>query len=422
MNVPEIMNWYAAHRRWCVIATIVVATIAVMVLRRPDQWHAPYVWIEDGQQMLPDFIANGWRSVLHPVNGYYVLPARVIGALAATLSFRWLPQIEYWLTLAFTIFVLCAIALSPTRLRLRLACALAVLALPTDSEVFALSPLAFWWGSLLAILPLLWRDEGKPLLLLRAAMLIVGGLSSPLLIALLPLYALRAIWLRTRPVVFDFCVALVVGAAQWHALPPAPPLLGTLAAVPPAMFVRKFFGYFIFVPELRATHEAATLFAGIVFLAMLAVCAWRWRRELGTGFFLLIGGFLAAAVADTLRQPLVELHPFVAGPRYFFLPFTMLSWAVLQLFALDARVPHYVALATFALVVRNALEGGQRDSARFDWQREVDRCLMSDRHDFPISYDGRAEAAWKTTIRGEDCRRMVAQSWFRGGVPASLVP
>jgi hypothetical protein len=114
MKRIDLANWYRDHRTWCVVVALLVCTLAAMILRRPDQWAAPYVWIEEGTIMLPDFIATGWRALFHPVNGYFLLPTKLILAISATLSFRWLPEIEYWLTLAFTAGVLAAVAFTPT--------------------------------------------------------------------------------------------------------------------------------------------------------------------------------------------------------------------------------------------------------------------------------------------------------------------
>ena len=178
-----------------------------MILRRPDQLTAPAVWIEEGTVALPDLVANGWSSLFHPMMGYLVLPTKIILATAATLSFRWLPEIEYWLTLIFTAGVLVAVAFSPTQLKFRVGCALALLALPMDSETYGTSAYAFWWGSLLVALPLLWRNEGRQYPILRSGLLLLGGLSSPLIIALSPLYALRAVLVRSRAAWSDLVLA-----------------------------------------------------------------------------------------------------------------------------------------------------------------------------------------------------------------------
>lgn len=84
---------------------------------------------------------------------------------------------------------------------------LAVLLVPTDPEVFDVPLHSIWWGTLLVVLELTW-DDRKDLVrhrLTRAVFLVVGGLSTPLIIGLTPLYVLRA-WSRR-------CVGNIVSAA-----------------------------------------------------------------------------------------------------------------------------------------------------------------------------------------------------------------
>jgi hypothetical protein len=424
MNAAVPTSWYRAHRTGFLLAIICAGTVTVLVLRRPDQWSAPAIWIEEGTRALPDFVANGWSSLFHPMMGYLVLPTKIILATSATLSFRWLPEIEYALTLAFTAGVLAAVAFSPTELKWRAVCALALLALPTDSEAFATSAYAFWWGSLLVALPLLWRREGRQYPVLRSGLLIVGGLSSPLVIALSPLYALRAAIVRSRAAFSDLVLAGATAALQARFLAQTTQTANTAySSITPTVFVRKFFGYFLDVPVPFGAHDAVTLMIGAVFLLVLIVCSLRWRRELGPAYFFLLAAFLIAAVASVARVPIASIHPAFAGPRYFFLPFAFLSWAVAQLAALDAKLPRTVALIVATLVVRNALDVGQRRHDPLDWRGAVEHCLAADAYDLPVHWDGRAAFAWKVRLTGADCRRLVGQSLFdnrlgpAGGTP-----
>ena len=249
MNKDVLRAAYERHRTIALLAAIAGATLLAMALRRPDQWSAPAVWIEEGTVALPDYVANGWSSVLHPMMGYLVLPTKLILATAATLSFRWLPEIEFALTLLFTAGVLAAIAFCPTDLKYRPLCALALLALPIDSEAYATSAYAFWWGSLLTILPLIWRRDGARHDVLRGLLLVFGGLSSPLIIALTPLYAVRAALLRSRAAIIDLVLAAAAAGLQYSMVMKTAQAANTaFQTITPALFVRKFFGYFLFVP------------------------------------------------------------------------------------------------------------------------------------------------------------------------------
>jgi hypothetical protein len=173
------------------------------------------MWVEDGTVNLPAWIHDGWMSVFQPMAGYFALPTKVIFAIATKLSFLHQPEIAYGLTVAFSVAVVASIALSPTTLRWPAACATAVLLVPSDAEVFAVPEYAFWWGSLLALPPLFWReDEARPRVGARVAMVLLGGLSSPLIVGLAPLYAARTWRIRSRPNLVVLAAAAAAAAAQ----------------------------------------------------------------------------------------------------------------------------------------------------------------------------------------------------------------
>ena len=182
---------------WLKLIIIATAVMAVLFFRRPSQLFHPYIWVEEGTVTLPQYLQHGWFSLFYPVAGYLVIPAKLIFLLAASISFPHLPDMTYWMTVGFTIFVAASVALCPTYLKWPTACAAAMLLIPTDSEVFAVSEYAFWWGTLLVVVSVLWKpDAGKTIL--RSCLTILGGLSSPLVILLTPLFILRALRFRRR--------------------------------------------------------------------------------------------------------------------------------------------------------------------------------------------------------------------------------
>jgi len=422
ITLTDVLNRYRERRNAGALILTVCGTLLALILRRPDQWWAPAIWIEEGTVALPDFVANGWSSLVHPMMGYLVLPTKVILALAATVSFRWLPEVENVLNYAFTAGVLAAIAFSPTLLRHRLSCALVLLLLPTDSEVYGTAAYAFWWGSILIVLPLLWQPAaGRPLL--RSALLIVGGLSSPLVLTLSPLFALRAALQRNRAAFADLALVGATSLVQATFVMKTAQAANTAYSVlTPALFVRKFFGYFLDPPPAVGVHDVPTLLVGVTLLAFLVACAARFRRELGPAYYYLMGAFLLAAIASVARVPITAIHPAVAGPRYFFLPFAFLLMALVQLAAIHIRLVQIALIAVVTLVARNAIDLGQRHHEPLDWRAAVTACIGAERGDLPVHWDGHSATAWKVSLTGADCRRLVGRSWFDNTLPAGAMP
>ncbi|MDE1963002.1 MAG: hypothetical protein KGI42_03720 [Xanthomonadaceae bacterium] len=173
------------------------STAAILAWRRPDQFSYPYIWVEEGTVTLVDYIKHGWISMFYPVAGYLVLPAKLIFLTSASISFNHLPRIEYWLTILFTAGVAFSIARTPTVLKLRPLCALTTLLLPINSEVFAVSEYAFWWGTILAFLVLLWDPKASKGKYTKYIFLTLGGLSSPMIIPISLMMVFRS-WVFYR--------------------------------------------------------------------------------------------------------------------------------------------------------------------------------------------------------------------------------
>lgn len=408
--------WRTARaRRFFKLVLLAVATLLALFYRRPDQFLHPAVWVEDGTVNILDYFVSGWGSLFNPIAGYISLPIKFLHALAQTLSFRWLPEIGFWLTVLFTYGVLAVIATAPTTLRLPFVCAAATLAIPCDSEVFAVSLYTGWWGSLLALLPLFWRDGGRPRTALRLGLIVLGGLSSPLIVVLSPLYALRAAIRRTRVEYVSVAVCAAVVIVQILALRKrGSPGQGEMSFAL-ATTVEKFFGYFVVEPSTPGL-SGAIVYVGFALLAFLVAAGLRHRRELGLTY-VLVAAALAAAVAATLvRVPVEAIHPKLAGPRYFFYPFVLLAWALIQIAALEKNVVRIGATIVLALAGRNALEVAQRRHDAIDWRANVEQCLHEDAHLMQIHYIGSSAGLWQVRLTNAQCRRLVGQSWFDNAV------
>ena len=83
-------------------------------------------------------------------------PSIPIAASAFSLSILWAPQIAAMLVVMLTCCVVLAVAFSPTHLKCAPICALSIILVPTDAEVFVVSSYAFWWAGILVFLALFW--------------------------------------------------------------------------------------------------------------------------------------------------------------------------------------------------------------------------------------------------------------------------
>ncbi|MCC7634085.1 hypothetical protein [Stenotrophomonas rhizophila] len=422
---PPLADQPARTRTRSVIVAFAVSvvTIVALVLRRPSQWSNPYIWVEDGRDLLPHFVKYGWQTLFEPVAGYILLPNKLINAIALSASFRWLPEISLALCALFTVVVILFIAMSPTRLRAPVLCAIAVLAVPTDPEVFTTSAYALWWGSLLAVVPIFWDERCDPSLRRRAPLLVVGALSSPFIVFLAPLYLARAIWLRQRS---EWAMAAVAGVlavvqatlvlintqrgAEPHQLPGIPSLLG------------KFVGnYFWWSPDSGSPALAYGI--GIAVLLIAAVYGLAQRHRNGLVITLVAACLVLSVVASAGRVPVDSLDPFRGGPRYFFYPYIFVSWLLIQLMVEARGIARMLLIVLLLAPIPHTFQNGQRTHERLDWRDEVRRCTNeSSAEGIPIHLAGYLSLVWHSPLSADACRQLVKGSLFDNELRSDDLP
>lgn len=398
------------------IALIVVATLLALYFRRPDQFFHPYIWVEDGTVSLPQYIEHGWLYLFEPVAGYLILPSKLIQASALTLSVAHYPEIALALTVLFHAGVLCAIALSPTTLKFPLLCALFTLVLPTDSEVFGTSLYAFWWGSLLILPPLLWTRQHDRILWPRIGMMLLGGLSSPLVIALLPVLLLRNLVFRTRNSTIVTCVAILCAIVQLYFLRSS----GTHGTDLPSSIdvlevIRKFFGMFVYwSPQTDASIPWISLFLGCSLLTGLLAAAFVARRQLGWRHGALVLAMLASIAISVARVPPEVFHPILAGPRYFFYPYIFLGWLIIELIALIPRRGAVVLTLGLGGALHQFVAYGPRGHHAIDWEMHMTACeASSEPYSLPVHFAGNAADAWVATLPAGACMKLQDRSLLK---------
>jgi hypothetical protein len=343
------------------------------------------------------------------VAGYLLVATKLISYVAYRTAILWAPQVELVLTIALTCASVIAVARSPTHLRWPYLCALAVLLVPTDAEVFAVSPYALWWAGLLLPLALLW-DSGRGYELVRWLYILFGGLSSPIIVPIAVLFWLRAGMERQQTDMFAAVLASVIAGIQIVVIHYQPIEINTASINFLAVLIglRQFIGaYFYF---------AMPVLASAVIAALLALAAWSARTKLDRWFLLLVLMFCAMCASVALRLPITVLQamdPLDAGARYFFYPFILLAWIMISI-ASQSALPVRVGIgAAMACALVLALHGMSRRHDAINWRDHILACAQSPgSYAIPVHRDGRVSAMWSTELTGADCRALMRQSLF----------
>lgn len=385
---------------------LTVLTVAILFARRPDQFLWPQMWVEDGFVTLRAFLEGGARILYQPLNGYLITATKLISYVAFTISVRWTPEIETALAVAFTCGVTIAIAFAPTHLRWPFLCALAALLVPTGSEVFAVSAYVFWWAALLLLLALLWdTDRGRPAL--RLAFILVGGLSSALIVSLAPLFAVRAALACRRDDTIAAAFAALAAAAQAYAIytqGAADVVAGTFDPLVAWAAVQKFVGGLVCLDAL-----------GPFMLLALALAVWFLRGRLDRYFYLLAAAYACVCASIVLRMPLdwfLRMDATGEGVRYFFYPFVLLIWLLLWLAHESPSLVRWPTVAVIATSIALSLPDMQWRHDPIDWRAQLDACAKADRYELLVQYLGTGGDAWHAKFTGEECRALLAKSLF----------
>jgi hypothetical protein len=389
---------------------LVLATVAVLFFRRPDQFLHPYIWVEEGQYVLREYLEGGLWVLAKPMSGYLQLASKIIAYVAFRTSILHAPEIAIVLTVAFTASVIVAVALCPTHLKWRPLCALGILLIPADSEVFAVSSYAFWWAGILLLLSLLWEaNRGRQRL--RWVFILFGGLSSPLAVTLVPLFLLRTAIERRRSEYIAGALAFIVAVAQVLAMyqQHLPVSIESFSIRLVPIGLEKFVGAFFY-------NGATSLFPGIFIAILLLVAAWLVRSRLDRYFLLLSAIYGVICVSVSARMPigsLAGIDPFLVGPRYFFYPFILISWIMIWLAAVSPQSVRAGVAAAFVCSLVFSWHGLTRHHDSFDWRANILACAtQSGDYEIPIHYIGEAKEMWHAKFAGDECRILLQRSLF----------
>lgn len=374
---------------------------ALLFLRRSAQLLNPQVWDEDGTQIIPGLIDHGIKSLIYPVKGYLVLLPKLISATSLAISGLYYPLVSTVITWVLIAGICTIISTSPTYLKGGVLLGAATLVVPTDPEVFGIPLYTFWWASLLLFLVVLW-DPNSSDSKLRIIFILIGGLSSPIVFLVTPFQILRAAISKSKKqelvlvwtALFCCCVQAL---AMVHSAEPL--TSGTVGVAKLKYALLKFLGGYLAGNFVRRTNHLVWM-ATASFVAFLLTSIPFMRKH--PGYIYLIGLWCGTIAFIGLRVDLSILQPRYAGPRYFFLPFVLLSWFLVSIFSESERLDIRLFAAALLLASAvNMLPVRTRAQQDFQWAKHLANCGHSDRYSIPISFDG--EHSWFLQVNRHQC-------------------
>jgi hypothetical protein len=118
--------------------------------------------------------------------------------------------------------------------------------------------------------------------------------------------------------------------------------------------------------------------------------------------------YLAAVASSTFRADPAALHPLRGGPRYFFFPFILTFWILIQ-FGLTTQRPWLRrSIGLLCLVAGiNALPVWSRRHDDLQWQEHLLSARLFPEYGIPIQSDGRRDRAWSIGQTGDAWDRLL---------------
>jgi hypothetical protein len=375
------------------------------------------VWGEDGTVILPELLSRGAASLMAPFNGYCNLIARLIAYLSLHISFLRYALVGTVLAWLFVMGVAAAIALAPLKVQGSLLLLVSVLLVPSDPEVYGVPLYTFWWAGLLLMLVVLW-DERSVDFRWRIAFVVLGGLSSPIILLVLPPMWLRA-YRNRGPDRLIASLATVCAVIQLLAMrsgvdsgTKTPLNLHSVLVVNQQFLGRYSLGNLL---DSRPTVLAA---AGIATLLLIGVVLFRNWRDSTTCFLCYLWlGTIAMTIA---RLDISLVHPAQGGPRYFFYPFLLESWFLIHLAFIErSKLLRLLAVVMLSMSVLNALPVLSRNHVDLHWDDHVRSAVHFEQYQIPIQFDGTPKNAglFQLSVTGPQCRLLLDKDSlaFAGG-------
>lgn len=392
------------------VGLLSILFFTLLFLRRGMQLLSPQVWNEDGPFNMTSFILNGWANLWEPTQGYLILIPKLITDISMSISFVYYPEISTYLTWFATILIALLVVYAPTRLKYRVLAACAIFLIPTNAEVYGLPLYMLWFASIILFIVALWEEGKQPVW--RMILLILGGLSTPVIVILIPVQLFRVLVMKQKKwEVIILILSIAVSIIQLYFISHHGAGKGLRIDL---MFFEtvldKFFAYYYL--NFFEFNRIILLIGGLYLIVLTFVYFLQNRKDY---YFWILLYLLAASIAlSAVRMdPGILIPIFGGGARYFFLPYILLSWTLIYIMSKN-KWYEMAVLPVLILSLLTALQGFCRTHDDLHWRQEIDKCQKAEgRYPIPIQNDGKAQYAWQLVLDAKTCKKYIDNDIFK---------
>ena len=357
--------------------------ILVLYSRRGSTITNPQVWVEDGVFFIPEFLEYGISSLLIPIAGYLAFIPKIITGISLTFPYEY-PVVSSTLAWLYTVFVLSIICYAPLILKGRFLCAIGCLMIPSDPEVFGTSIYTLWWSGLLVIIISLWRDN-ETWIKTRISLLFIAGLSTPISVILSPIFFVRSLIFKRKTDKTILISSIFCSIIQLYFIfiNDTGSALNEYNEKKITTIFKKFFGYFILNHDTELNGQLWII--SYIFLIFIIVCLIKIKSKFLS--FALIYILFINIFLSVYRVNISELHPIFAGPRYFFFPYIIIFWILIQgIYSFKNNILKYLVIIFLSMMLYNSFSSGwSRDHDDLFWAKNLESSKYFDGYNMPMN-------------------------------------
>jgi len=407
-----------SKRTWVILP---IGLLLLVIRTWPRLLH-PEVWQEDGTYNLPGFFQNGLTDLLEPVNGYLIVVPKMITMLSVSISITQYPMISTFMACGVMLVVFYIVATAPIRIHGGILLAAACMLLPSNPEVFGLPLYSFWWISILLFVVVFWNANQNDSIL-RAVIIIMSSLSSPVCIATLPLLWTRACILRKnrREISLTLLATSCVAIQVWTMIHSNIYVVSQINIASFYSIITKFIGSY----AIGNIFPMFRWYFGLIILSLLIVTVLRdLRSPVKWGLAYLLCATILMSIS---RLSINYLHHAIGSPRYFFFPFIILSWFLLQIALTEtSRLLRMGALFILCLSILNAIPVLDRKHDDLNWATHLASCPHFQEYELPVHIDGNIAGTWALKLTKQQCNSLLDKDPFSkpavtGGFPFRVI-
>lgn len=238
-------------------------------------------------------------------------------------------------------------------------------------------------------------------------MVVLASMSAPVIIVVLPLFWARFLAFRKNPIELRLAIIASICAAVQLWVMIQFSSRGTVASsidlTSLTQIIPKFLGGYV-VGNLLPIFKWPV---GIALAVILTLAIWRARHS--WLMWMLAYLWVTAVLMSISRVDIEIIHQALAGPRYFFFPFALTSWWLLQIALTDRNIwLRAVSWLTLALAAINVLPVIDRSHDNLKWKNHLHSCQFFENYAIPIHYNGDISLAWKLDLSGKQCRKIIS--------------